>query len=165
MVVEEQHKVMSLAAQVEAVGEMVARAAADCTPEQWQTTMLEENRTVGVVFDHIADVFPYVTDWAVTLGMGRDLPPVTRDSVNRHNDERAEKKVGVSKADTLALLRQNTSAAAGQLRSLTDEQLERKAPFKLIGGKEISGLQLVEWFLINHANNHLKEIEEALNNH
>jgi len=45
---------------------------------------------------------------------------------------------------------------------LNDEQLQMKAPFALVGSKDISTRQVVEWFALNHARNHLKAIQSAL---
>ena len=35
-------------------------------------------------------------------------------------------------------------------------------PFPLIGGKEISAQQMVQWFLVNHAHNHLGAIHKTI---
>ena len=154
--------VASLAEQVEATNEAVVAAAAACTPEQWQTPVPEDGRPVGVVFHHIAFAYPFIGNWATQVANGEALPPLTYDDIHNINAQHASANAEATQEETLALLRKNGTAVIAQIQSLQDEQLERTAPFTLTGGKEIKARQVVEWFLISHANNHLNDIRKAL---
>jgi uncharacterized damage-inducible protein DinB len=152
----------AFANQMQEVNETVLAAAVACNAEQWETTVLEEARSVGVVFHHIGYVYPFIVDWATRVASGKELPPVTRDMVHDVNQRHAEEHATVSQTDTATLLRENGAALVDWIRSLNDVQLKMGTPFALVGGKEISTRQVVEWFALNHAQNHLKAIQSTL---
>ncbi len=157
-----QPNVEVLVAQIEAVNEKVTAVAAACTPAQWQTVVPEEERTVGVVFHHIAFAYPFIGKWASKVANGEALPQLTYDDIHNLNHQHAQGNKAVTQAETVALLGENVTAVCAQIRALQDEQLAKTAPFALIGNQEINAQQVIEWFLLNHANNHLEAIQETL---
>lgn len=153
-----------LLAQIEAATAATMAVIENCSEADWETAVSEEERTVGVVLNHIAYAYPFVVDWACQLAAGAGVPTVSYDDVHALNHQHAEAQANVDKATTLALLVENTAVAKQKLSALTDADLQTSAPFPLIGGQPITVQQMVQWFLINHAHNHVAAIQQTLNN-
>lgn len=96
--------VAELVAEVEAVHTDVVETARGCTAEQWEMVVPDEERSVGVVFHHIAVIYPLVADWAQKVANGEALPPLTFDAIHAMNHQHAEENADASQADTVALL-------------------------------------------------------------
>lgn len=154
--------VEQLLAQVEEATAAATAVIEKCSQEEWETAVPEEERTVGVVLHHIGYAYPFVVDWACQLARGEGTPAVTYDDVHALNQQHAATQAQVDQATALALLQTNDRAAQEQLGRLTDADLQVSAPFPLIGGKEISAQQVVQWFLVNHAHNHLAAIHKTI---
>jgi hypothetical protein len=158
----EQSEVKSLVERLETAVSTVISTARQLTAEQWQTIVPEEERSVGTVIHHIAFSIEPVANWVLDVAHGRGLPPFSREALHRFNADHAEKNANPDQATTIALMQHQLSDATQKINSLSDEELTRTLPFELIGGQEISGQKMVEWFTINHCHNHLKTIQEAL---
>lgn len=132
----------------------------NCTDEQWGAGVQDEEgaRTVGVICHHIVYAIPFVVEWAVQLAQGEGSPTITYDDVHALNHQHAEAQAAVDQATTLALLQTNLAMAQEKLGVLSDADLQKAAPFQLIGGQLISVQQMVQWFMINHAHNHIETI-------
>ncbi|MCA9972341.1 MAG: DinB family protein [Anaerolineales bacterium] len=154
--------VKQLLAQVEAATAATTAVIKRCTQEAWQTAVADEDRTVGVVLHHIAYAYPFVIEWACQLARGAGAPAVTYDDVHAINHQHAAAQATVDAAATLALLQTNAAAAQEQLARLTDADLQASAPFPLIGGQSITAQQMVQWFLVNHAHNHIAAIQQTI---
>lgn len=151
-----------LLAQIDAATAATRTAIENCTEAQWTTQVEEEGRTAGVVLHHIAYAIPFVVQWAVGVARGEGAPAVTYDDVHALNHQHAAAQAGVDPAATLALLASNAVAAREALGQLTDADLQTSVPFALIGGNPVTTQQMVQWFLVNHAHNHLASINGAL---
>lgn len=158
----EQSKVEALVTELAAANEAVLALVERCTAVQWQMTVAGEERPVGTVCHHIAFAYLPVVEWAMTVAAGSELPPITLDVVHQANARHATKHQTPTQAETAVALRENCAAAVAKLRQLNDEQLTLKAPFALIDGKEIDAERMMQWFAINHAHNHLKEVQETI---
>ncbi len=158
----EQDNVKTLVEQLETAVNAVISFAEQCTAEQWQTDIPEEGGTVGMVTHHVAFGIAPVMGWAVAAATGGELPELTRDGLHAYNAQHAQKHASPDLAATIAALHEQKAAAIQKLHELNDEQLARPTTFALVGEQEISGQQMVEWFLINHCHNHLKSIKDAL---
>ena len=154
--------VEQLLAQVEEATATTTAVIEKCTDAQWQTAVAEEERPVGVVLHHIAYAYPFVVEWACNLAQGEGVPAISYDDVNALNHQHAEAQADVDPASTLALLKSNAQAAQAQIGQLSDADLQVSAPFPLIGGQPISVQQMVQWFLVNHAHNHVEVISKTL---
>jgi len=152
----------ALAAELEAVNGQIATAIEGCTAEQWGMTVAGEERPVGVVFHHMASIYPFAVDWSGRLARGENLPEIAYDVVHQYNAQHAEKSAGASAAEVKTLLAENGAALAAHVRGLSDEQLANRGPFSLVSGREVSAKQVVEWFAIGHARNHLEAIQKTL---
>ncbi len=154
--------VKQLLAQVEEAVAATTAVIQKCSEEAWGTAVPEEERTVGVVLHHIAYAIPFVVEWASNLAQGEGAPAISYDDIHGMNHQHAEAQANVGKATTLALLQSNAQAAQAQLSQLTDADLQVSATFPLIGGQAISTQQMVQWFLVNHAHNHLEVIHNTI---
>ncbi len=157
-----QDEVKALVEKLETAVDTVITAAEQFTDEQWQTDIPDEGGSVGMVTHHIASGIAPIMDWAMKVAQGEELPPFTREALHQYNANHAQKHANPNQAETIVLLRENKAAAAQRLNSLNDAHLSQALPFALADGQEISTQQMVEWFIINHCHNHLKNIKEAL---
>ncbi len=81
------------------------------------------------------------------------MPAGDGHSSATHGGLRAsEQYANCTKQETLALLRKNAATAAGTVRGLSDEQLDRSAP--VLGGPPMTAQQMVERVLIGHVQEH-----------
>jgi hypothetical protein len=154
--------VKQLQAQVEEAAAATTAVIEKCSAEAWAAAVPEEERTAGVVLHHIAYAIPFVVDWACDLAHGAGAPAIGFDDIHAMNHQHAEAQAGVDPAATLALLQTNARAAQEQLGRLSDADLQVAAPFALLDGQEITAQQMVQWFLVNHAHNHLQAVHNAV---
>jgi hypothetical protein len=154
--------VKQLRAQVEEATAAVKAVIEKCSEADWETAVPDEERTVGVVLHHIAYAIPFVVEWACNLAQDEGAPAISYDDIHSLNHQHAEAQASVDQATTLALLQTNAQATQEQLSQLSEADLQVAAPFALIGGQEITTQQMVQWFLVNHAHNHLSVIHKVL---
>lgn len=154
--------VEQLLAQVEQATAMTAAAIEKCSEREWRTAVAEEERTVGVVFHHIAYAYTFAVDWACQLARGGGVPDLSYDDVHALNHQHAEAQADIDPATTLALLQTNAQLAQEQIGGVTDAELQASAPFPLIDNQPITVQQMVQWFLINHVHNHLEAIRNTI---
>ncbi len=154
--------VNQLLAQVEEAAAATRAVIEKCSEEDWQTAVPEEERSVGVLLHHIAYAIPFVVEWACNLANGEGTPAISYDDIHGLNHQHATAQTDVDKATALTLLQTNAQAAQQQLGQLTDADLQVAATFPLIDGQVITTQQMVQWFLVNHAHNHLEAIHTTL---
>lgn len=155
--------VEQLLAQVEEATAATAAVIKQCSESDWKTALSDEDgRSVGVVCHHIASVYPLVVNGALQMTRGEGAPTFSYDDIHALNHQHAEAQASVDPDAALALLDSNSAAAKEQLGALSDADLQVTAPLPLIGGQAISAQQMVQWFLVNHAHNHLESIHKAL---
>jgi hypothetical protein len=68
----------------------------------------------------------------------------------------------VTKTAAIDLLRKNSRAAADAVRALTDEELDRAAPFGLSYGAPMTAQFVIEDHALRHSWHHLSRIKKAL---
>jgi hypothetical protein len=117
---------------------------------------------VGVIVHHVASVYPIEVDLARTIASGKAVTEVTWEVVGALNAKHASDQKGVTKAATLELLRQNSQEAGAAVRELTDEQLDRAAPFSLSYGAPVTAQFVIEDHALRHSWHHLARIRKAL---
>ena len=154
--------VAQLLAQVEEATAATTAVIEKCSEVDWETAVPEEERTVGVVLHHIAFAIPLVVEWACNLAKGEGTPAISLEEIHAFNHQHAEAQANVDAATTLALLQSNSQSTQAQLSQLTDADLQVAAAFSMMGGQEITVQQMVQWFLVNHAHNHLAAIHNTL---
>lgn len=144
--------------------EELASFAERLTDEEWKrplSTNGSDRRTVGVIVNHVASVYPVEIEAVRGIASGNAVG-VTWENVAELNAKHAADNSGASKAETLALLRKNSRAAADAVRKLSDAELDTAAPFGLSFGAPITAQFVVEDHPLRHPWHHLARIKKAL---
>ena len=152
----------ALAARLEAGASALAQFASTLSAAEWQTTLPGDGRKVGVVVHHVASVYPIEIHLASLLASGQPVAGVTWAAVATMNHEHAGAHGGVTKESALALLAENSTAAAAAIRAFTDEQLDNAAPVSLNSQAPLTCQFLLEDHAVRHSYHHLAGIRAAL---
>jgi uncharacterized protein (TIGR03083 family) len=123
----------------------------------WKTETPAEHWTVGVVAHHVAGSHKDIAGLVEMVASGKPVPPLNMDTFDQANAAHAREHANCTKAETLALLRQNGARAAETVRALGDEQLDRVG-----GSMGMSAAQIIERVLIGHIHEHHGSIKSAL---
>ncbi|MEX2238563.1 MAG: hypothetical protein WEB00_13625 [Dehalococcoidia bacterium] len=81
------------------------------------------------------------------------------EMINEANAQHAKAAAGVSKFETLELLRSGGKTAADMLRSLDDEQLATTASLPAFGPRRVEATTVAEMVLIGHPKSHLESLK------
>jgi hypothetical protein len=111
---------------------------------------------------HVASVYPIEIDLARTIASGKAVTDVTWEAVAEMNAKHANDHAGVTKPAALELLRRNSRQTAAAVRALTDDELDRAAPFSLSFGAPVTAQFVVEDHALRHSWHHLARIRTAL---
>jgi hypothetical protein len=87
---------------------------------------------------------------------------LTWDDVAEMNAKHALENDGVSRRETLALLRSNSYDAAEAVRKFTDDQLDHAEAFSLNGGAPLTAQFVIEDHALRHSWHHLAKIKASL---
>jgi DinB superfamily len=126
------------------------------------TVSATDRRSVGVIVHHDASMYPIEIDVARAIASGKTVTDVTWNVVAELNAKHAQEQEGVTKAAALELLRRNSREAAAAVRALTDEELDRAAPFSLSFGAPVTAQFVIEDHALRHSWHHLARIRTAL---
>jgi hypothetical protein len=74
----------------------------------------------------------------------------------------AHEQAAITKSDALELLRRNSREAAAAVRTFTDEELDRAAPFSLSYGAPVTTQFVIEDHALRHSWHHLARIRKAV---
>jgi SAM-dependent methyltransferase len=131
---------------------------------EWRTPMSGGNdqRTVGVIVHHVANMYPIEIDVARVIASGKAITDVTWDAVAEINANHAGEHASVSKAEALEFLLRNSREAAAAIREFTDEELNQAAPFSLSYGAPVTSQFVIEDHALRHSWHHLWRIRKAL---
>ena len=127
----------------------------------WKKTTAAEKWTVGVVAHHVAGGHEGIAGILKTVAGGQSIPNFTLDVLHEMNAKHAQEFVNASKADTVALHKKNAAAAAALVRGLSDADLERSGTV-LTGMPAMTVEQIVTNILINHVDEHVKNIKAVI---
>jgi hypothetical protein len=153
----------ALAERLEQGANALAALASELTDAEWRVQMSPtDRRTVGVVVHHVASVYPVEIHLAQVLAGGDSVVGVTWDTVHDMNGSHAQDNAGVARAETVALLRQNSAVAAAAIRALSDEQLDAAAPASLYSDAPITCQFMLEDHAVRHSYHHLLRIRRVL---
>lgn len=132
------------------------------TDAEWMTPV-KDGRTIGVVVDHVANVYPIEIQLAQSIAAGKAVEGVTWDDVHALNAQHARDKARTTKAETLAFLDKNSRDAAAAVRKFTDAELDTAAAFSLAYGAPMTAQFVLEDHAVRHAFHHLHRIKLTLN--
>ncbi len=145
-------KAEALAARFEAASKELASKIEGISDADWHGTTPQEGWTAAACAHHAAGSSGPISMMAQAAAKGTEMPPITPDGLNQMNADHAKEFANVSKADTLALLRETTPPAAAVVRGISDDELLKKAMLPL--GMELSAEQIIEMVLIGHLQGH-----------
>jgi len=152
-----------LANRIEEGAAGLAAFAETLSEAEWRTPVsATDRRTVGVVVHHVANMYPLEVEAAQAIAAGKDVTNVTPEVINQINAKHAQEQAQVTKSETLALLRRNSSAAAEAVRTFSDEDLDRAGPFGLSFGAPVTAQFVIEDHALRHSWHHLARIRKAL---
>jgi hypothetical protein len=133
------------------------------TAAQWQMRV-KDGRKVGVLVHHVANMYPLEIQLAQGLSMGKPIAGVLWDDVHAMNAAHAKEFDGVSKADALALLRKNSTAAAAAIRALSDADLDNGSTISLNADAPLTCQFMLEDHAVRHSYHHTAAIRRAVGN-
>lgn len=152
-----------LADRIEQGAALLATFAEGLSEAEWlMPVSATDRRSLGVVVHHVASVYPIETELAKTIAAGNAVTDVTWEVVAQMNAEHAREFATVTKSEALELLRLNGHEAAEVVRSFTDEQLNRAAPFSLSFGAPVTAQFVIEDHPLRHSWHHLARIRKAV---
>ena len=121
-----------------------------------------DTRSIGIIVHHVASMYPIEIDVARAIASGKAITDVSWEVVAQLNAQHAQDQAGVTKAAALELLRRNSREAAAAVRALTDDELDRAAPFSLSYGAPVTAQFVIEDHALRHSWHHLARIRAAL---
>jgi hypothetical protein len=147
-----------LAAGVMAAAAEVAEFVRGCDDRTWARSTTAECWPVGVVARHIAAGNQLIGGWieATLAGEGVTVTAAEVDAVNARN---LGEWHGCTRDEVLAELG-GIEALAALITALSEDDLERTAPFGPAGGRVVSALQLCE-VAERHQRTHLESMRAA----
>lgn len=136
--------------------------ASSLTEFEWQSRVPGDGRKIGVVVHHVASVYPLEIELAQTVAKGETVEGLTMDVINKMNADHAKKFDGVTKAEAVELLKQNSAAAATAIRLLTDDELDQAVAVSLYANAILTCQFVLEDHAVRHSYHHLGRIRAAL---
>jgi SAM-dependent methyltransferase len=157
------HRAALLADRIEQGAAGLAAFAETLSEAEWSTPVSEtDHRSVGVIVNHVASMYPIEIDVARAVAGGNAVTDVSWEAVAQINAKNAQENATVTKAAALELLRKNSGEAAAAVRVLTDAELDQAAPFSLSFGAPITAQFVIEDHALRHSWHHLAKIRAAL---
>ena len=151
----------ALAKQFEAKVQEATAELEKLSEADWKKTTSGETWTVGVVAHHVAGGHEGIAGIIKTVAGGQSIPNFTLDVLHEMNAKHAKEFAGATKAETVALHKKNAGAAAAVVRGLSDDDLARTGTV-LTGMPAMSVEQIVTNILINHVDEHVRNIRTAV---
>lgn len=153
----------SLADRIEEGAAGLAKFAEGLSELEWRTPVSEtDRRSLGVIVHHVASAYPIEIELARKIAAGLPITEVTWDVVAGLNAGHAQQFGEVTQAAALELLRRNSREAAAAVRSFTDEELDRAAPFSLSFGAPVTAQFVIEDHALRHSWHHLARIRKVV---
>jgi hypothetical protein len=131
-----------------------------CTESEWKTAVPGEGWPVGVVLHHIAVGHGHGVRWLQDMTGGEGVAETAED-IDRDNALHAVRMEAVGRDETLALLERNGALLQSFLRALSDDELDRTAPFGPAGGRAFP-VEALAAVCARHTREHLGHARDAL---
>lgn len=152
-----------LASRIEQGAAELAALAEWLTDAEWNTPVsATDRRTIGVLVHHVASIYPVEIAVAQTIARGEAVTDVTWAAVAQLNGNHAKDHAAPTKREAVALLQQNSRAAADAVRAFTDAQLDTAAPFSLSHGAPMTAQFVIEDHALRHSWHHANGIRKVL---
>lgn len=152
----------ALADRLEQGANALAQLAEGLTESQWNTVVPGDGRTVGILVNHVATVYPIEVQLAQVIASGEPVTGVTYDDIAAMNAEHAQKNGTIGIKETVELLKKNSQDAANAVREFTDEQLDTATLVSLNADAPLTAQFFIEDHALRHSYHHLSKIKKAL---
>jgi hypothetical protein len=152
----------AIADRIEQGAEALAAFVEGFSDAEWKKVIPGEERSVGILVHHVANMYPVEVDLASQLASGKPIEGVTGDVVDGINADHAKKFAQVSKQEVLNFLRENSKAAADRVRDFSDADLDTAAAVSLNANAPLTAQFFLEDHAVRHSFQHLKSIREAM---
>lgn len=152
----------ALAARLEAGAKALAEFAGSLSGAEWQMRVPHDGRKFGVLVHHVASVYPIEIQLASALAAGQPIRDLDWDAVAAMNAGHAKDNDEVAKEAALALLAENSAAAAAAIRAFTDAQLDGAATVSLNGHAPLTCQFMLEDHAVRHSYHHLAKMQQTL---
>ena len=150
-----------LAKQFEAKAHEAAAEVEKLSDADWKKVTEAEKWTVGVTAHHLAGALERVGGIVTAIVSGQSLGNFTRGMLDQMNATHAKEHANCTRAETAALLKKGTVAAAAVVRGLSDDQLAKSATV-FTDAPPMSAEQVVMGGLINHIDEHFGSIRKTI---
>lgn len=155
-----------LADEFEAAQQSFIRLVESLSNEKWRLTGVntpgprvndeDESRPVGVIAHHVAETQPWIMSRIRAILEDKPTPPVDFRVVNAAH---AAEHAGATRADVLAMLRENLRQIASEVRAIPDSMLDKE---RQLATGTMTVQQRLERVLIGHMKNHQASIEATV---
>jgi hypothetical protein len=132
------------------------------TDAEWRMEAPGDGRTAGVIVHHVATVYPLEVHLAQMVAGGTPIVGITGATLCEVNAAHAAEHAGITKQEALALLAENSAAAADAIRRLSDEDVDRAVPVSLYGDAELTCQFILEDHAVRHSDHHLTRLRAAV---
>lgn len=153
-----------LADQFEAVHHEVVAFCETLSDDDWAMLVPNEQRTAGVLMQHIA--LGYTAEAALIRAIisGQPLPAIYNDRavLDRVNAENAIELLPGTKDEALVSLDRHARRTTRFLRGLSDDDLAKSQPIGLFGEAEWTVEALITRIILGHPRSHMESIRQAL---
>ena len=150
----------ALAADFAAANEEDRQFAGSCTDADWHRNVPGEDWTVGVVLHHIAEGHANGLRWLRSMASGEGVSESAED-IDKANAAHATRAGSVGQVETTLPLANNGVLLEQALRALTDEELDRSAPFGPADGRMLPTGDLAA-VAARHTRSHLSSALSAI---
>ena len=134
--------------------------ARSCSGAEWALMVPGEEWPIGVVMHHIAEGHEHGLVWLTRMARGEAVTD-SAEGIDQDNAAHAARAATAGQDETIALLEANAAPLERALRALSDEELDRTAPFGPAGGRELPTVALAA-VAARHAREHLAHARAAL---
>ena len=150
----------ALAVRVEEANKALLAAAESSTDEQWSARCADGEWAQGFAAYHAGASIGTITGMVQSMANGGSLPPIDFAAIDQMNAAFHAEHGDRTKAEALAVIRENSPAAAALVRRLSDDQLDTKGHLAAVGA-DITVEGLIEMLLIGHPTGHTESITKA----
>ncbi|MGE3273901.1 MAG: DinB family protein [Vicinamibacterales bacterium] len=151
-----------LADRLERGAKALATFAGSLSDAEWRMPMPGDGRPVGVIVHHVATVYPLEVQLAQMMARGTPIVGVTWATIAEMNAGHAADHRETPRDATLALLNENSAAAAGVIRAFRDDELDVAVTVSLYGDAELTAQFMLEDHAVRHSWHHLSRLQAAV---
>jgi hypothetical protein len=145
---------------VERVNNDLLAEAQSLSEQRWHATCADGVWSQGFAAYHAANSIPFITGMVQGIAEGQPFPTTTMAQIDEGNAAFHREHENCTKAETLAIINSNAPAASAMVRSLSEEQLDRKVRL-LQDMPEQTVEQVIDMLLVGHVMGHLQSIRDA----